>query len=273
MKLILLIVLCTILLVISVKSREGFVDDKSAIYAKYIEFYNPFMTNWKTAIITSIGLDKPAPTEGAKAETPSSQEIKQYIQKLRNTTGKLYPDVSDILPDEMSSDFLDTIYNNPSIYISSFVNALNWMNEGLQKSMDELDTHIQGFEDMMCQQIIKCQQEHDTQQKAEQTQKIQEKLSVLEQIVNNKDLQNSFKTNTELMAKSKRIQLQAQSGALLNQIQFPKDKGITYTLPPGSNSLDEMQKNDPEKYKKYKDDYKQWFNLKQMFNGINSSLH
>jgi hypothetical protein len=82
-------------------------------------------------------------------------------------------------------------------------------------------------------------------------------------------LQPALNKNTELIVKSKKLQDQAKNGTLL---PAPAARTSPYKLPPGSDALQNMERDDPEKYKKYKQNFGQFMSMKQSFDGINSVL-
>ena len=82
---------------------------------------------------------------------------------------------------------------------------------------------------------------------------------------------NSDTTSPEsiLARDSKKIEAQAKSGDLLNQMNLPTEPGIKYTLPAGS---DKLQKMDYAKQKEVKEVAPSMFSLKTMMDQINANL-
>lgn len=78
-----------------------------------------------------------------------------------------------------------------------------------------------------------------------------------------------YRKNQELITQSKEIQDKAQNGTLLPVL--PKMPS-PYRLPKGSDKLQKMKQDDPEKYKEYEKNYAPFLAMKQMFDGINSVL-
>jgi hypothetical protein len=90
---------------------------------------------------------------------------------------------------------------------------------------------------------------------------------------NTQALSDAFGQNEILIKKSHDIQNQAQSGELINQINVPGgNTRATYTKPPGSDNLTQMQKNNPERAAELKANYGQWFAIKQLTDQINATL-
>ena len=91
---------------------------------------------------------------------------------------------------------------------------------------------------------------------------------------NDVELQASLQKNQELVKKAKIIQDQAQSGELLSQMNLGgnEEPAAQYVLPKGAHYLDDMERDDPEKYNSYKENNKQAFYLAQYTNDINRNL-
>ena len=261
------------------------------------------MINWEKALITLIGLNNvsaetteatatDATAKPSKPAMPSRNEINVYIKNLTSKLNMILPEVTDPFPktidvNKIDPTLLKKIPSDPIPYI----NALTWINTNLEKTHRDLesamkgkktegfyteeytigerdmeDFGIEGFDtNEMCQQYISCQQQNEQQ--------IQQSINTaLLKFINNKQLLDAFARNKELIAKSEKIKKQAESGDLLKQLQLPDEEIIKYELPDGHDALNDMEKNNPAKYKEYKSKYSQWFGIKQLFDQINSNL-
>ena len=281
------------------------VIDLDKNYKIFVDIYNTFMINWEKALITLIGLNNVSPDAATNATTdaptkpamPSRNEINLYIKNLTSKLNMILPEVTDPFPktidvNKIDPTLLKKIPSDPIPYI----NALTWINTNLEKTHRDLesamkgkktegfytegfyteeftigehdieDFGIEGFDtNEMCQQYLSCQQQNEKQ--------IQQSINTaLLNFINNKQLLDAFARNKELIAKSEKIKKQAESGDLLKQLQLPDEEIIKYELPDGHDALNDMEKNDPAKYKEYKSKYSQWFGIKQLFDQINSNL-
>ena len=281
------------------------VIDLDKNYKIFVDIYNTFMINWEKALITLIGLNNVSPDAATNATTdaptkpamPSRNEINLYIKNLTSKLNMILPEVTDPFPktidvNKIDPTLLKKIPSDPIPYI----NALTWINTNLEKTHRDLesamkgkktegfytegfyteeftigehdieDFGIEGFDtNEMCQQYLSCQQQNEKQ--------IQQSINTaLLNFINNKQLLDAFARNKELIAKSEKIKKQAESGDLLKQLQLPDEEIIKYDLPDGHDALNDMEKNDPAKYKEYKSKYSQWFGIKQLFDQINSNL-
>ena len=276
---ILLCILCGILLLPII--REGFTNlDESFLisYTTFMKFYNEFNINYTKAILTSYGTSLPA---GQPIGTPSIDQLNQYIPILSQKEGKPFPRIGDQMPAiTTTDDFLRIQSRIPRDHVP-FQNALEWMNSSLQTAHASLGSSlnsIQGFSDYdadydtyegfadICQQIQTCQaaQQQQTEQQMQQTQ--QELKSVFASFAS---LQPLLTKNNKLIATSQEIQDRAQSGDLLPKVA---PRVSPYSLPPGSDKLQKMQKDDPEQYKKYEQQYGQFVGIKKYTDQVNSVL-
>ena len=270
---------------------EGFEDVKSSFdlgssfdldptfltkYNKFIKFYNTFMENWTKSIITSMNTD--APVQASTSENtgtppqPTIEQMNQYIQKL-NKKDKTFPPITELLPEIKTTDDLNKLQLPQKA--EPFKIALEWMNTNLSKALGSMPTLIQGFVDIMrgyhvegfkdadiCQQITSCQEA-----KNEQNVVVQKDM---EKVFDEFDkLEPMLQKNQELIAQSKEIQDKAQNGTLLPKAPPTPSP---YRLPSGSDKLQKMKQDDPEKYKEYEKNYGPFVAMKQSFDGINSVL-
>lgn len=260
-------------------------------YQKFIEFYNSFMKNWEKAIITSVQLEKPAPSESSSSPSPPSRnELNEYITILSKKKDNPFPQIADPLPSTVSSNALVQYKNIIPVDSAPYLHALEWMNQQISDSQKDLGPalkgegfRVEGFDNNMCQDLSQCfannpelvAQLLKAQKDAEEKQSLslQEELLVrLKKINEDKTLQNALKQNQELVQKSENIQKQAQSGELLSQLNIPSEQSVPYQLPPGANALNDLEKNDPAKYKEYNKNYKQLIDMKTLMNQINGNL-
>ena len=263
------ILLCILiaLLMISSSFTEHFANDDGAFvtkYQKFRELYNSFLQNWKQGITTSYGTSLPA---GQPMSTPSVEQLNQYIAELSKKDSTIYPPLTEPLPDAKT---VEEIMRSKDVIPRSttpLITALQWMNANLVKahaSMDDALKGIQGFEDI-CQQIQTCQQAQQVQQQAVMEQQIVDAKQWMEPVFDSiSAIQPLLDENNRLIAKSKAIQVKAQSGELLPK---PEPRISPYKLPPGSD-----KKLSPEQEKEYQQNYGQFYALKQWSNGINGNL-
>ena len=260
-------------------------------YTKFSGFYNAFMKNWEKAIVTSVQLEKPAPTESASSPPPPSRnELNEYITILSRKKDIPYPLLTDPLPSTITSSSLVQYKSIIPMDSTPYLRAIEWMNQQLSESQKDLGPalkgegfRVEGFDNNMCQDLSQCfannpelvAQLVKAQKDAEEKERVslQEELLIrLKKINGDQMLQNAFKQNQELIQKSENIQKQAQSGELLSQLDIPSEPSVPYQLPPGANALNDLEKNDPAKYKEYSQKYKQFMDMKSLMSQINGNL-
>ena len=279
---IILFVILVILSFLLIKQVDGFEDVNPVVqekYKKFIAFYNPFQVNWKKAITSYSAseveiqpLSSPDQTSNASAPTFSLSELNARVEWIARELNQPLAYLTEPLPPKLDMALIKTIQLAPEPY----VNALKWMNGKLEESHANLQASLQGkkpegFADM-CQQIDQCNQQQQARLQQQQLIQQQQLGSQFDQITMNPTLQQSWKSNQYLIAKSKNIENQAQSGELMNQIDLPAEPKIKYTLPAGSNKWKDMKENDPEKAKDYEKNYGQWMDMKNWSDQINSRL-
>lgn len=252
-------------------------------YNKFKTFYDSFMVNWTKAVATSLTSRLPAPDAAPEdpsesstqsVKSPTNQELNVHVSELSKELKKTLPRITGPLPDTLTKADLSALAK-ATIDPKRFQNALDWMNENMDashKALDQALTPTDGFEDM-CQQIIQCNEEQQRKE-AEQQQLTEEQIGHLfESITTNKALKASSKRNVELTAKSKEIQDQAQSGALLNRFQAStEDDQPKMSAPAGSNLWKKMKEDDPEKAQNIKQSMKAVVGVKEWADTINSNL-
>lgn len=264
-------------------------------YNTFVAFYNPFLTNWEKAVMTSMSMEivqqpltSPSQIGSATATSPafSRSKMNQYIHELSQTRKQPLPPLTDPLPTSIDPSMIpalvETIPQDPAPY----QNALNWMNERLASSHQNLDGALQGksaegFADN-CAEISQCMSDPEVvrqiteQQDAQRAQKQrsqQQTISLhVDQFNQNSSLQQAISQNNDLVQQSKNIQNQAQSGELLNKMNLPEDPIAAYQIPKGGNRLKQMKEEDPEKYNEYEKNNSVLFSLKQWMEQINRSL-
>lgn len=266
-------------------------------YKKFSGFYNAFMKNWEKAIVTSVQLDKPAPTESASSPPPPSRnELNEYITILSKKKDIAYPLLTDPLPSTIISSSLVQYKSIIPMDSTPYLSAIEWMNQQLSESQKDLGPalkgegfrgstsfYVEGFDNNKCQDLSQCfannpelvAQLLKAQKDAEEKERVslQEELLIrLKKINGDATLQTAFKQNQELIQKSENIQRQAQSGELLSQLDIPSEPSVPYELPPGANALNDLEKNDPAKYKEYSQKYKQFMDMKSLMSQINGNL-
>lgn len=258
---------------LSVGCAEGFTvpDELQAKYQKFAAFYNAFLKSWEKTVTTSwstriepppLSKDKPS------APTPTRAELNQEIRTLSQE----FPPITDALPDTMESiaEMDGKIPSSPTPYL----NALRWVNAKMEQSKRDMEDALQGksgfqdfnaqvyesesFENAMCGQMAQCQQE------AEKKQTIN--LSArLDAFNNNGELQRALQTNQALMEDAKKIQNQAQSGQLLNDLNLPPEPGTSFKKLEGADVLTTMS---PEKNAELKANYRTWYDYKALLSQL-----
>ena len=295
--LIILLILLFILVILKLYFiKEGFEDgglSQNTIndYNKFKEFYNQFITNWEKAITSSIVLDtpqepltSPSQTSSLNPPNPSTNDMNLYINKLSSDLNKKLPYVTELFPEQINSTILPEIISKIPEDSEIYINALDWMNEQLEKAHSNLN--IDNFEDM-CHDISTCIANNpellakiaEAQQVRGQKQ-IQENEQILSNRINkffsNSQIEQSIQKNTELVKKTESIQKQAESGQLLNnfssQISNQNTQDIKYDIPKGGNALTELKQNDPKKYNELQSVAPQLFSIKQLIEQINKTL-
>jgi len=274
------------ILICFLPTLEGFEDlDPSFLtkYNKFMKFYNTFMENWTKSIITSMNTDAPVKASTSQntgtPPQPTIEQMNQYIQILNKKEGKTFPSITESLPEIKTMDDLNKLQLPQKA--EPFKIALEWMNTNLSKALGSMPTlatiqgfvdimrgyHVEGFKDAViekdiCQQITSCQEAKNEQNVVVQKdmQKVFDEFDKLEPML---------QKNQELITQSKEIQEKAQNGTLL-----PKAPPMPspYRLPSGSDKLQKMKQDDPEKYKEYEKNFGQYVPMKQSFDGQNSVL-
>jgi hypothetical protein len=255
--------------------------------------YNPFLVTWQKAIVSSISADQPqkpltspsqASSSSATPTIPPQSEMNSYIANLSQKLGKPLPNITDPLPDTIDIVTFSTIAPKIPADPAPYTNALTWINQQLTEAQAKLQSalkgesfmNLEGFDNQTCQDLSKCFEDNPElirqcgeamkkQGKMDQSQV----LNQLKQFMKNKEFVNAYKTNKELVEQSKKIESDAKSGALLNQMNLPTEPGIKYTLPGGS---DKLQKMDYAQQKAVKEVAPSMFSLKTMMDQINANL-
>lgn len=256
--------------------------------------YNPFLATWQKAIVSSISADKPqkpltspsqvSSSSSATPTIPPQKEMNVYISNLSQKLGKPLPNITDPLPDTIDIASFPTIAPTIPTDPAPYTNALAWINQQLTEAQLKLKSalkgesfmNLEGFDNQTCQDLSQCFEENPELIRqcgmALKKQGLQEQSQVLNQInqfMKNKEFIHAFQQNKELVEQSKKIESDAKSGELLNQMNLPSEPGIKYTLPFGS---DKLQKMDYAKQKEVKEAAPSMFSLKIMMDQINASL-
>lgn len=264
-------------------------------YNNFLTFYNSFCANWKKAIISSVASEIPQqpatdPANPTASGTPdiSDSQMNNYITKLSNTLSKPLPSICISLPTTVNSSNIIEITGMIPLDVQPFINALNWMNPQIKKSQADLGSALKGnttesFEDI-CQNVASCLENNPqfiqqvaseiSEQNDQQIILEQEKLlAVINPFLKNSELSELYEENKLLFENAQKIQDQAQSGELENQINVPGGRTIAkYQMPDGSNKLINMKQDNPDRYNELKQNYSQWTSLKEMLDNINSNL-
>jgi hypothetical protein len=255
--------------------------------------YNPFLETWQKAIVSSISADQPqkpltdpsqASSSSATPTIPPQREMNSYIANLSQKLGKPLPNITDPLPDTIDIITFSTIAPKIPADPAPYTNALTWINQQLTEAQAKLQSalkgesfmNLEGFDNQTCQDLSKCFEENPElirqcgeamkkQGKMDQSQV----LNQLKQFMKNKEFTRAYKTNKDLVEQSKKIESDAKSGDLLNQMDLPAEPGIKYTLPAGS---DKLQKMNYAQQKEVKEAAPSMFSLKTMMDQINANL-
>jgi hypothetical protein len=259
---------------------DRFEDPIEAKYKLFAASYNEFLVAWEKAVTTSWSskIEQAPVGEGptsAKPPQPTKTELNQEITRLVMETGKSFPPLTDPMPPSVAS--ASGIPADPTPYR----NALEWMNQHMRQSQEDLKAAMSGtssFADYaafsnpldepfadMCQQMAQCQQ----QQQAQQQQQMGTKF---DRWNGDAGLQAALQENKRLTAQAKNTQNQAQSGQLLNQLDFPSEPSVKYELPKGANALRDMKDEDPKLFDYLKSNFRVLFDFKQWTEQINRNL-
>lgn len=271
-----LCILLVLLISLSYFSVEYFVDQDPLLakYNTFIAFYNPFMENWSASIITSMGTDtkvqpSTSPSSGGNTSTPpqpTNAAMSEYVLTLSKKEGISFPPVTDPFPTASTLEDVIAIQSQIPKDPQPFQNALDWMNTNLEKAHSSMAGalsaigNIQGFEDI-CQQITAC--------KKADADAVSQDMSPLFDSFNTDSLRQALQKNQDLIVKSKEIQKKAQNGSLLPSAPIMPSP---YKNPAGSDKLQRMKEENPEKYREYEKNYSGLFSIKQSFDQINGSL-
>jgi len=278
-----------------------------AAYQRFVDFYNPFLINWEKALTTSVSLETPiAPQDDPDNPTPPSSpppitrlQQNEYVNRLSEKLKQSLPFVTDPLPREITLSTLPTILPQIPTDMTPYQNAIAWMNEQMRASQQQLASALQGTPPVSviegfdattptCQEISQCLTNNPTfitqvTQQVKEEQEQQEKKSAEDQqrellnrivpFLESTSLSQASTTNQDLAKQLAQVQQQAESGELYQQINLPdKEPDTPVSLPQGAFALSTMQQTNPQQYNQLKDNYKQWFDMKQLIEQINRSL-
>jgi len=293
-----LILLVLLLIMIFLRlfiTKEGFVStplkpETVDAYNKFLIFYNTFCTNWKKAIQSGVALELPqrpltSPSQFNSASAPSisDEDMNLYITKLSQQLSQPLPPTCTTFPTSINSDSLPTIIDKIP-RIEPFVNALNWMNQHMEKSQENLKSSVEGFD--TCQNLSSCLSNNPelvkqianemSKQNVIEVSKLEDILvTKLMPFLNTPSLIGALNKNKTLIEKSQEIQAKAESGELMNNVataQQPSTPEIKYTKPAGADKLINMKKADPDRYKEIEKSHGQWMSIKNLTDQINSTL-
>ena len=266
-------------------------------YDAFTKFFNQFQTNWEKAVISSIASDAPqqpltSPSQIQSSQTPpepSDSEKAEYVKILSVKEGTVFPQILSPLPNTLTPANISQIIQQIPTDTTPYSNALEYMNGNLMKGHANLDKALQGgtltegFQES-CSDVAQCIQNNPAliaqiaqASAAASAQNLQAQeaqlIQKLQNFTKNTQLSDQITLNQQLVDKSQDIQNQAQSGALINRINVPGGNTVAkYDLPPGADTLKQMQKNDPEKYKQLKNNFSTWASLKELLEQINGNL-
>jgi hypothetical protein len=299
----LLLILLTLLFILVVLRffvvEEGFQNiqlQQTTInnYNRFKDFYNKFMTNWEKAVISSAVADMPqeplsSPSEAPTGEPPkpSRNDMNLYVVALAKKINKQLPPVTDLVPEQVDANTLPVISQNIPQDPKLFINALEWMNENLEKSQSDLGSALRGGSietfQSQCDDISKCIANNpELLNKLAEAQRNQaaQNLGIYEQTLSSKvnklfsaGLNKSYQRNQQLVKQAEETQRRAESGEMINDINVPEGRSkATYIKSPNDESMKNLQQTDPQKYNQLKKSNPQWFAVKQLIEQINSTL-
>ena len=265
-------------------------------YTNFLAFYNPFCANWHKTIQSSVAAEIPQqpltnPSQVSSSSAPDISEVdmNNYITQLSQQISQPLPPICKVLPSTIDINSLPNIITQMPLSTQPFINALNWMNNQLQKAQANLGDALKGstlngsehFEDM-CQnmstclannpQLVKQLADELSGQKLKQQEYQQEQLMrLINPFLTVPELLQAFSQNKLLVQKAQDIQNQAQSGELIDKINIP-DVEIKYQKPSGANNLIDIKQNNPNRYNELQQNYGQWFSIKKTLDQINAAL-
>ncbi len=262
-------------------------------YNMFLDFYTAFCASWDKAITTTIAyntpqqpLSSPSQVSSIQASQPSQQDMSLEIRLLEKQLGMELPSTCIEYPQKITDTNITDIINNIPSDSTPYINALQWMNKTMANSHSNLQSALNGnivekfvdnTQSSKCDNVEECIKNNpDIINKIQKQNIHQNKLQLLTKLENfmkGTQLQSLQKENTELVAKSQKIQEQAQSGELFKQVNIQDNTYYSQpTMPEGGNNLATMQKNNPQRYNELKQNYSQWFNIKSLMEQINSNL-
>ena len=290
--LLLIVMLCIILYIYHNSLKEQFTDIPIyQLFNDYIVFHSAFYDIWNKSIITSYGINQPSSSKSSTPPIPTNEQMNQFVKNL--AIDKTFPPGAN--PLEQIKLVTDTIIDDPKKiqqydedlntmmkYIpkdaSIFINAYNWMNNGLEeshKSMDAALSGVQGFSDIegfdsVANQLATCDELKKSEDGKSRVQNEKELIGRIQKILNDETLKKAIKLNKVLVDKSEQIKKDAQSGKLLGTFNTPPSSNI-FVVPDAK--LDKLKRDNPDQYNNYKQNYKQLFDIQSMNEQINATLH
>jgi len=309
MNILLILSILFIIIWYGIYTTEGFeeppIDPKiEEKYQKFMSFYNPFLTDWEKAVVTSIGLDTPvkpltdpSQTSSATFQTPTRIEMNNHIKKMEKMYNTSFPPLTDPLPTTLTptlmSDMMQHVSMDPAIY----QNALQFMVknqadahtqlDAMKKSPEGFDSmnpywNIEGFDS--CADYKKCATDpevldaiakaQEQQQSRAQKQKENDFENKLDKFNMNTVVPQLSAQNKEYMQKALEIQEKAKNGTLLNEFNLSNnDTSLDHFIKPqGVYNLEQMKKDNPEQYAEYEKKNANIMGVAGLFNSISNTL-
>jgi hypothetical protein len=296
----LVLLLILVILKISVIREEGFEDSgglsKNAIdeYTKFSKYYNWFMTTWEKAIMSAFvsalpqtPLDNPDQVTAEGAPKPSQNDMNLYIVELAKQIGDPLPPVTVLFPEKINATTLPEVIKMIPDDSKLYINALEWMNEQLEKSQKDLGSALQGgpiqrpvekFQNK-CDDISNCLMNNpeflsklaEAQKKSGQDQIRQYEQLMIARIAkffSNNKLNSITQKSLVLLKKAEDIQKKAESGQLVNDINIPGGRSKAKYDTSGKK-LSDMSVDERKKLQK---DSAQWYAIKGLIDQINATL-
>lgn len=279
-------------------------DEFKKHYRAFLHFYHPFLTSWKETLITAYQLEQPAPTTSSQTNPPepTAIQLQTVVQKLTSSLGKPFPSLTDLFPEQIETlDDIDRerLMDRVPKSAQPYFHALEWMNDQLLKAQKEVENALKGgglpsfdgfvsgsgggtcadlsqcFKDNpeLVRQLLQAQQE-EAGQRLERFQR--DLISRFEQFYQPR-LVSALELNGRLRKSAKEMQQKAQSGDWIKDVKMGGSGGgdsekIGLASPPGGDTLEELRRTNPEKYKQLQKGDASLFSVKQLFEQINRNL-
>lgn len=296
------IVLISILFVIVIvwlvherTQQEFFIQqDLAVVYSNWRTLYMALIDKWNTAIVTAVGLERPAPTDtAAQPPPPTLEEKNTYIRLLGQKLGTTLPLFPSSEPPTNMDETTDLSAWESWMDHTVWIAAIQWTNRQLEQSFANMEKalkgegflDVEGYSDAStCQGlgVVECVEQHpeilDKWMAAKNAKEAEQRAArsavwkkKMEDMLASNELRAAMQQNDQLAAKAKDVQNRASSGAILNDLNLPQasetpNAAATITPLP-------VKTLDPVSYQKYQRENPSLLSLKATLDSINTSLH